>query len=196
MSFSSNVLFNVDDEIIKVARGYTRSGQGNPDEARAARYVLKDYVNGKLLYCRSPPGIPEDSFNQATHEQALLRTAGKKRAPVTRVGRDADTFVHTNTTEELSGTPLHLQGHGTKARALDYDFFENNDRLSSRPFIQSSLHYGEQFTRPMTYPHQNTVADDGSLLNKRNITGASVMVGKKSHFKTRRTKQRSGKGYD
>ena len=27
------------------ARGLTKSGQGNPDEARAARYVLKDYVN-------------------------------------------------------------------------------------------------------------------------------------------------------
>ncbi|KAG6889910.1 hypothetical protein C0992_003614 [Termitomyces sp. T32_za158] len=178
-----------------IARGYTRSGQGNPDEARAARYVLKDYVNGKLLYCRSPPGIPEDSFNQATHEQTLLRVAGKKRAPVTRVGRDADTFVP-SANEELSNKSLHLQGHAPKSRTLDHDFFDNNVRLSSRPFIQSSLHYGEAFTRPMMYPHQNTVADDGSLLNKRNITSASAMVGKKAHFKTRRTKQRSGKGYD
>lgn len=154
---------------------------------------MKDYVNGKLLYCRSPPGIPEDSFNQATHEQALLRMAGKKRAPVTRVGKDADTFVPTNATEKDSGTP---QGHGPKSQALDYDFFENNARLSSRPFIQSSLHHGEEFTRPVMYPHQNTVADDGSLLNKRNITGVSSRVGKKSNFKIKRTKQRSGKGYD
>lgn len=28
-----------------IARGYVRSSQGNPDEARAARYILKDYVN-------------------------------------------------------------------------------------------------------------------------------------------------------
>jgi large subunit GTPase 1 len=28
-----------------IARGYFRSSQGNPDEARAARYILKDYVN-------------------------------------------------------------------------------------------------------------------------------------------------------
>ncbi|OAD07173.1 hypothetical protein MUCCIDRAFT_20654, partial [Mucor lusitanicus CBS 277.49] len=40
-----------------IARGYVRSSQGNPDEARAARYILKDYVNGKLLFCHPPPGI-------------------------------------------------------------------------------------------------------------------------------------------
>ena len=28
-----------------VARGFTKAGQGNPDESRAARYILKDYVN-------------------------------------------------------------------------------------------------------------------------------------------------------
>ena len=30
------------------ARGFTKTGQGQPDESRAARYILKDYVNGKL----------------------------------------------------------------------------------------------------------------------------------------------------
>ena len=39
-----------------MARGYTKSSQGNPDEARAARIILKDYVNGKLLYVAPPPG--------------------------------------------------------------------------------------------------------------------------------------------
>jgi large subunit GTPase 1 len=38
-----------------ISRGFQRSGQGNPDEARAARYILKDFVNGKILYCNSPP---------------------------------------------------------------------------------------------------------------------------------------------
>ena len=27
------------------SRGFTKSGQGNPDEARAARHILKDYVS-------------------------------------------------------------------------------------------------------------------------------------------------------
>ncbi|KAG6911573.1 hypothetical protein DXG01_011875 [Tephrocybe rancida] len=178
-----------------IARGYTRSGQGNPDEARSARYILKDYVNGKLLYCHSPPGVSEVSFNQATHEEALLRAAGKKRAPVTRVGKGADTFVPANTVEGPSGTILPAQGHGPKSRALDHDFFENNGTLSSRPFIQSSLRYGEAFSRPNMYPHQNSVANDGTPLSRRKIVGAPG-DGKKGHFKVRRTKQRSGKGYD
>ena len=76
-----------------VARGFTRSGQGNPDEARAARYILKDYVNAKLLFCHPPPGVSDDEFNEDTHQLALSRAAGKKRAPTTRVVKGADTFI-------------------------------------------------------------------------------------------------------
>ncbi|KAF5385140.1 hypothetical protein D9615_001368 [Tricholomella constricta] len=180
-----------------IARGYTRSGQGNPDEARSARYILKDYVNGKLLFCHPPPEISEETFNQSTHEGARLRAAGKKRAPVTRVGKGADTFVPSNVEDGPSegGSILQAQGRGLKSRALDQDFFENNSSLSSRPFIQSSLRQGETFTRATMYPHQNAVADDGTPLSRRHIAGASG-EGKKSHKKLKRAKQRSGKGYD
>lgn len=37
------------------ARGYMTQGFGSADESRAARYVLKDLVNGKLLYVEPPP---------------------------------------------------------------------------------------------------------------------------------------------
>ena len=40
------------------ARGYQTQGVGQADESRAARYVLKDYVKGKLLYCHPPPADP------------------------------------------------------------------------------------------------------------------------------------------
>ena len=33
--------------------------KGTPDVNRGARYILKDYVNGKLLYCYPPPGIQD-----------------------------------------------------------------------------------------------------------------------------------------
>ncbi|KAF7339797.1 Large subunit GTPase 1 [Mycena venus] len=141
-----------------IGRGYTRSGQGNPDEARAARYIMKDYVNAKLLYCHPPPGIPEGEFNKRTHELAMLRFADKKRAPVTRVGKGADTFVPSN----VSGNETAGQPQGLKSRALDQNFFENNSTLSSRPFIQGSGQLdGKTFSRSRTYPHQNAVADDG-----------------------------------
>ena len=37
------------------SRGFTLVG-GRPDEVRAGRLLLKDYINGKLLYCNAPKG--------------------------------------------------------------------------------------------------------------------------------------------
>jgi large subunit GTPase 1 len=48
-----------------VARGFTKAGhQGNPDDARSARILLKDFVNGKMVYCHPPPGISSEEFNR------------------------------------------------------------------------------------------------------------------------------------
>ncbi|TFK36883.1 P-loop containing nucleoside triphosphate hydrolase protein [Crucibulum laeve] len=184
-----------------IARGYMRSGQGNPDEARSARYILKDYVSGKLLFCHPPPGILETDFNKRTHENALLRAAGKKRAPVTRVGKDSDTFVHSNVPQTpTEGSILPALGLGTKSRVVDQDFFERDTSLSARPFVQGSTRDGKEFTRAKLYPHQNMVANDGSLVGRKNAQIASILEnagnGKKTHKKTKKTKQRSGKGYD
>lgn len=42
------------------ARGYMTQGFGSADESRASRYILKDYVNGKLLYVNPPPRKLQD----------------------------------------------------------------------------------------------------------------------------------------
>lgn len=39
------------------------TANGEPDNSRAARYVLKDFVNGKLLYCNAPPGVNQKEFH-------------------------------------------------------------------------------------------------------------------------------------
>lgn len=39
------------------------TANGQPDQARAARYALKDYVNGRLRYCFAPPGIIQEEFH-------------------------------------------------------------------------------------------------------------------------------------
>ena len=44
--------------------------KGMPDVQRGARYILKDYVNGKLLYCYPPPGIEGDTFQDHEYEQS------------------------------------------------------------------------------------------------------------------------------
>lgn len=184
-----------------VARGFTRAGQGNPDEARGARFVMKDYVTAKLLFCHPPPGISENDFNEKTREHALRKAMGKKRAPTTRVGKGADTFVAAEP-EQSEGNP---PPQSNKSRAVDSSFFMNGPSLSSRPFVQGTAQHGQEFSRGKTYPHQNAVADDGSTVDGRRARIAAVIAsagneiskGGKKHFKgNKRIKQRSGKGYD
>ena len=178
---------------------FTRAGQGNPDEARAARYVLKDYVNAKLLFCHPPPGTSEDEFNERTREIALLRAMGKKRAPTTRVTKNADTFI----APAASNGSVPTTNQSNKSSRLDQDFFASNNALSSRPFVQGARGQGKEFSRSQLYPHQNIIADDGTVLTGRRARVAAVMAaggdaapGKKHHKKMKRVKQRSGKGYD
>lgn len=162
-------------------------------------------MNAKLLFCHPPPGISEEEFNVPTMQNALRRLAraGKKKAPVTRVGKGADTFMHPNlpvsSTNIGVGDDLPVEGH--KSRALDASFFAGGSQLSARPFVQ-----GQQFSRSKAYPHQNSVADDGTAIMGRrarlmavlanNPDGVAGAKGKKHHKGNKRVKQRSGKGYD
>ncbi len=43
-------------------RGFM-TANGQPDNSRASRYVLKDFVNGKLLYCYAPPDVNQEEFH-------------------------------------------------------------------------------------------------------------------------------------
>ncbi|THV06027.1 P-loop containing nucleoside triphosphate hydrolase protein [Dendrothele bispora CBS 962.96] len=181
-----------------IARGFMRSGQGNPDEARASRYVLKDYVNAKLLFCHPPPGTDETEFNKRTHEISLRRVAGKKRAPVTRVGKDANTFV---SSAPLPQAVLPARGEGAKSQAVDQEFFREKSTAGGRVFVNGA-HGSQEYSRSTVFPHQNIVANDGSVLQPKFARLAAVMAANpelgngKKHKKPKRVKQRSGKGYD
>ncbi|XP_054730228.1 large subunit GTPase 1 homolog [Anastrepha obliqua] len=53
-------------EELLLAYGYNRgfmTSNGQPDQSRSARYVCKDYVNGKLLYCVAPPTVPQEEYH-------------------------------------------------------------------------------------------------------------------------------------
>lgn len=189
-----------------VARDFTRAGQGNPDESRAARYILKDYVNAKILYCHPPPGTDGKQFNERTMEIQLRRAAGKKRAPLTRVPKKADTapnILHASDT----GTPSIPLSPGTGAssnsRRLDRNFFDSQ-AMSSRP-LTTGKGAGQAFNgRVKIYPHQNSVTNEGGEISGRRARIAAVLEAAggnapgngKKHFKGKRAKARSGKGYD
>lgn len=71
-------------EELLTAYGYMRgfmTAHGQPDQPRSARYVLKDYVSGKLLYCHPPPGIDPDGF-QHQHERCPESRTVQASGPV------------------------------------------------------------------------------------------------------------------
>lgn len=39
------------------------TANGQPDNPRASRYILKDFMNGKLLYPHAPPGIKHPEYH-------------------------------------------------------------------------------------------------------------------------------------
>ncbi|KAG2462184.1 LSG1 GTPase, partial [Polypterus senegalus] len=88
-------------EELLAAYGYMRgfmTAHGQPDQPRSARYILKDYVNGKLLYCYPPPHIDPADF-QPTHnriEKELTcadsgyTIAQNKTKPINRIENPVD----------------------------------------------------------------------------------------------------------
>uniref|UniRef100_A0A3B3XI23 CP-type G domain-containing protein n=1 Tax=Poecilia mexicana TaxID=48701 RepID=A0A3B3XI23_9TELE len=62
-------------EELLTAYGYMRgfmTSHGQPDQPRSARYILKDYVNGKLLFCHPPLHINPEDF-QSQHSKFQKR---------------------------------------------------------------------------------------------------------------------------
>ena len=58
------------------ARGFMGS-HGRPDEPRSSRYILKDYVNGKLLHCHPPPGTTPAEFNAENYKDFKVSEASR-----------------------------------------------------------------------------------------------------------------------
>ncbi|KFO90631.1 Large subunit GTPase 1, partial [Buceros rhinoceros silvestris] len=92
-------------EELLTAYGYMRgfmTAHGQPDQPRSARYVLKDYVSGKLLYCHPPPGIDPNDFQhqhqrcpQSRSMQASGQVKPEKNTKTKQIENVVDkTFFH------------------------------------------------------------------------------------------------------
>lgn len=109
------------------ARGYMTQGFGSADEPRASRYILKDYVNGKLLFVNPPPVQLDD---------------GSWELPSVEFQRKFNQDVYTLDTlpESRRQQILHaVQSH----KNLDADAFELSRDLAKLNFSQ---HIGEDST--------------------------------------------------
>ncbi|KAI8952745.1 hypothetical protein F4801DRAFT_203306 [Xylaria longipes] len=123
------------------ARGFKTQGVGQPDESRAARVVLKDYVSGKLLYVEPPPGWGDGGdFNHELYDAAHLPE--KRRAALQAAMEALDVgdgeFTMDN---ELLALPT-----GAKSQSLDKAFFATgagNGGHISMPFNHKYTEQGK-----------------------------------------------------
>lgn len=82
------------EEILN-AHGYNRgfmTQNGQPDNARSARYILKDFICGKLLFCKAPPDHNQDEFHKFSLTEKKPHTSYNVpfKKPVTRKTDDLD----------------------------------------------------------------------------------------------------------
>ncbi|XP_078522423.1 large subunit GTPase 1 homolog [Lissotriton helveticus] len=99
-------------------RGYM-TAHGQPDQPRSARYVLKDYVIGKLLYCHPPPGIDESDFQpqhqsisecKSTQKTTKLKPKGNEKAKQIENVVDK-TFFHQENVRALTKGVQSVMGY-------------------------------------------------------------------------------------
>ncbi|KAJ3012008.1 UNVERIFIED_CONTAM: hypothetical protein HDU68_001415 [Siphonaria sp. JEL0065] len=162
-----------------VNRGFKKSGQGNPDEARAARIILKDYVLGKLLFCHPPPGKydPTD-FNIETYSGPEFYPKKKNAKTHEIAGETRETVDHDDSdSEEDSGDEGQEITRADEAninRSLDSNFFKKGSSNASGAAMKGK-YASDGFTRSKMYPHQvGAVASAGENI----VVSATSVKGK------------------
>ncbi|KAJ1087827.1 hypothetical protein NDU88_000990 [Pleurodeles waltl] len=102
--------------------GYMRgfmTAHGQPDQPRSARYVLKDYVTGKLLYCHPPPGIDASDFqpqHKSTSECKSMQTTTKMKPTGNEKAKQIEntvdkTFFHQENVRALTKGVQSVMGY-------------------------------------------------------------------------------------
>ncbi|KAI1746276.1 hypothetical protein F4680DRAFT_400920 [Xylaria scruposa] len=124
------------------ARGFKTQGVGQPDESRAARVILKDYVNGKLLYVEPPPGWGDGGeFNHELYDAAHLPE--KRRAALQAAMEALDVGDGESTMDnETLALPT-----GAKSHSLDKAFFARsagNAGHVTMPFNHKYTEHGKE----------------------------------------------------
>ncbi|KAK7894064.1 hypothetical protein LTR67_006766 [Exophiala xenobiotica] len=170
------------------ARGFATTGHGQPDESRAARYILKDYVSGKLLYCHPPPHDPEldgAEFNEALYDFAHL--PAKRQAWL--IAHNDDINLDEGEIEPQVSLPVRPpQETGNKSKNLDKRFFgpgSGNAGHVTMPFNHQYTEQGMQ-QKELTGRKAKTMA-----ALEKDVDPAEMKVNSKKHFKGARRKARN-----
>ncbi|KAJ5737183.1 Large subunit GTPase 1 [Penicillium malachiteum] len=167
------------------ARGFSTQGLGQPDESRAARYVLKDYVNGKILYVHPPPvaegeePIDPNAFNHELYDLAHLparRQAilANKIVDLDDPNSDISSILSRDAAGELPGA---------RSRNIDSGFFGTATGPSAGrmtlPFNAKNTAQGQQIRQNLTGRKERMM-----IALERGVDVSEVRsAGSKKHFK-------------
>jgi large subunit GTPase 1 len=145
------------DEVLRayaIARGFSTQGLGQPDESRAARYILKDYVKGKILFCHPPPTDPPldpKYFNRELYDVNHL-PAKRRHHPLASLPgstslagpQDEDPSLMDDDVDVGGGVPLQ----GEKTQRMDKRFFGPGQGMAkvSQPFHYKYSEQGKELS--------------------------------------------------
>ncbi|KAJ4308694.1 hypothetical protein N0V94_009246 [Neodidymelliopsis sp. IMI 364377] len=162
------------DEVLRayaIARGFQTQGLGQPDESRAARYILKDYVKGKLLFCHPPPRDPPidpKHFNRELYDAAHLPE--KRRARLARITEAAEDESLMED-DEFGLAPKT----GEKSQRMDKKFFGPGQGMAqvNKPFHYKYSEQGKELSgrklKALTALNQDVDPADLKLNSKKHF---------------------------
>ncbi|KAJ5087850.1 Large subunit GTPase 1 [Penicillium angulare] len=176
------------------ARGFSTQGLGQPDESRAARYVLKDYVNGKILFVHPPPVAegedPTDpnEFNKDLYDLAHLPE--RRRAQIERTMAEVEDLD--SETASMASKATAQEKPGARSRELDSGFFGTSTGPSAGrmtlPFNAKNTAQGQEMRQNLTGRKERMM-----IALERGIDVSEVKGGSsKKHFKANK-KRAKGK---
>ncbi|KAI0197332.1 hypothetical protein EV127DRAFT_465929 [Xylaria flabelliformis] len=163
------------------ARGFKTQGVGQPDESRAARVVLKDYVNGKLLYVEPPPGWGDGGdFNRELYDAAHLPE--KRRAALQAAMEALDVGDGESTMDnETLALPT-----GAKSQTLDKAFFARGTGNAGHVSMPFNHKYTEQGKAQAAAKELSGRKARAMVALETGVDPSEVQLGSsKKHFKGR-----------
>jgi hypothetical protein len=87
-----------------LARGMLAAASGVPDFQRASRIVIKEYADGKLLYCHPPPKYDAETFHKETLLLALQKTKKLREKLLQRSINNSNKVVQNSDDESSTAT--------------------------------------------------------------------------------------------
>ena len=161
-----------------VARGFATTGQGQPDESRAARFILKDYVNGRLLFCHPPPKDPPINPHEFNRDLYALEHLPEKCRALLMTQVENAQFTEDNISSVEQPQPV-LPKQGAKSSRLDERFFGRGQGNAGHLNMPFNYQYSEKGKKQMSGRKLKAMV----ALEKDMDPGEVKVANSKKHFK-------------